>query len=408
MAKISRRTFLIGTGAAAGLGIAWAVWPRDYDFEPYKNGQNAVFNSWLSIARNGMVIVSVPLCEMGQGIGTILAQIIAEELGADWRTIAIIPAQPEAVFANRTLLADWITMVTPSALPNMLIPQEDNFLLERLAEYRGFVVTAGDSEIAQYEQPLREAAAHARMLLCAAAAKKWGVEAEHCTTDQGYVAHDNKNMPFAELIDDALLMDAPQQLELKASLPGYLPVEQMNDAPVFNRLDLPSKVDGTANFAGDIRLPDMVYAAIRHGPIGDSRLKNVDTAPIKNSPGVIDTVVHDRWVACVASNWWAANNALAQLKPVFETRGILVSSERIENALDDALKAEGRRLFVKGEMAAFDTESTAQDEQQEAQTGRQYAHYSIAPALHATIETNNATARFKNGRLELWMASQSP
>ena len=94
MAQITRRGLLVTAAAGTGLTIAWALWPRRYDNPPALVGDEAVFGAYLRIAANGTVIVSNPHCEMGQGVGTVLAQIVAEELGADWRTIALEPAPP--------------------------------------------------------------------------------------------------------------------------------------------------------------------------------------------------------------------------------------------------------------------------------------------------------------------------
>src|SRR5690606_40347015 len=101
---IDRRALLVGGGAGAGLLLAWAVWPRSY--KPNLNAAPGefVFNAFLKIDRAGQVIVIVPQLEMGQGITTLLPQILADELGADWRTIAVQSAPESPLYAN-TLLA---------------------------------------------------------------------------------------------------------------------------------------------------------------------------------------------------------------------------------------------------------------------------------------------------------------
>src|SRR3546814_4745065 len=109
------------------------------------------------------------------------------------------------------------------------------------------------------------------------------------------------------------------------------------------RLDLPAKVDGSAKYAGDIRLPDMVYAAIRQGPLGATRLKSIDKTAGLASRDVLYVVEHERWVAAVARNWWAANRALDRFAPVFETRGPQISTDRIDAALSSAPAADGWR-----------------------------------------------------------------
>ena len=401
MAVLNRRRVLIGGAAGAGLLVAWGLWPRSYQTAPGWNGDrdaagsNAAFNAYLQIAQNGSVIIAVPQCEMGQGVTTVLAQIIAEELGADWRSIAIEPAPPAPVFANRVLMSRWADMIIPAGVD--LAPSPDDLLIDRLATRSSFCVTADDTEIANYELPCREAAATARIMLCQAAAARWDVDWRETTAADGFVAFGNERFRFADLLDEALEFDPPDPPELRETLPGNVTSPPIGDAPPFSRLDLPAKVDGSANFAGDIRLPDMVYAAIRQGPVGDSKLKSVNSAPARKVTGLIDVIKHDRWVACIASNWWAANTALSKLRPVFETRGALAESETIDDALNSAFRSKGGRMFKRGDVdAAF-------------ASGKSYVQrFDIAAAPHATIETSTATARYTDGVLELWIASQAP
>jgi len=173
----------------------------------------------------------------------------------------------------------------------------------------------------------------------------------------------------------------------------------INDTlPAFPRLDLPAKVDGSINFAGDIRLPDMVYAAIRQGPIGNSTLKSVDRSAVKNMTGLIEIVSHERWVAVVATNWWAANTALSKLKATFETRGRMGDSKYYQEDMDKALDGgEGFRLHESGDLATAFADGVSHS-----------ATYNVVPSPHATIETSTATARYSGGQLELWLATQSP
>ena len=161
-----------------------------------------------------------------------------------------------------------------------------------------------------------------------------------------------------------------------------------------NRLDAPAKVDGAAIFAADVRLPDMVYASIRQGPIGDSRLKAVDKAAADRIFGVLQVVETDRWVAAVANSWWAANKALEAMRPRFETRGGLASDIDIETALGNG---PGERMFEAGDL----DEAFA--------NGKVYKQrYSAGLAPHAAIEPLACTAAIRDGRLELWLGAQLP
>jgi isoquinoline 1-oxidoreductase subunit beta len=170
------------------------------------------------------------------------------------------------------------------------------------------------------------------------------------------------------------------------------------DAP---RLDLSSKVDGSASFAGDIRLPDMLYASVRSGPIGDTKLKSVNSKAASKIKGVVNVVKTNDWVAAVATNWWAANKALDMMSPVFSTTGRMADSGQIAESLSNAIaKGPGKRLVHTGDVEAAMSSEAA---------NRIFkADYSVAAAVHAPIETRSATAEYRDGRLQLWMASQVP
>jgi isoquinoline 1-oxidoreductase beta subunit len=401
MVQITRRGLLITAAAGTGLTVAWALWPRRYDNPPALIGDEAVFGAYLRIAANGTVIVSNPHCEMGQGVGTVLAQIVAEELGADWRTIAIEPAPPVPVFANTMLASEW----APLLLPPVLALQADanDILVRRWAAMREFVVTAGDTEVTAYEAGYRAAAATARSLLCQAAADRWGATVEETDTRDGFVVWGNEKLRFAELAAEAVGYAVPDPAPLRTTLPGNVRAEPVGDAPPFARLDLPGKVDGSATFAGDVRLPDMVYAAIRQGPVGATALVSVDRKLADGVTGLIDIVQGEDWVAAAATSWWAADRAVNRLRPRFRHSGKRRSGEDVAELLAKAIEGKGGdsgtgyRMIERGEGDAGFA------------GGRGLAaRYAIAAAPHATLETGAVTARFADNRLELWVASQAP
>jgi isoquinoline 1-oxidoreductase beta subunit len=401
MAAITRRGLLITAAAGTGLTIAWALWPRQYDNPPAMLGEEAAFGAYLRIAANGTVIVSNPHCEMGQGTGTVLAQIVAEELGADWRTIALEPAPPAPVFANTQLASAWAPLLLPPALG--LTPDKNDILVRRWAAMRDFVVTAGDTEVTGYETAYRTAAAVARSLLCQAAASRWNATVEETDTRDGFVVWGNEKLRFAELAAEAVGFPVPNPAPLRTTLPGNVRAEPVGDAPPFARLDLPSKVDGTATFAGDVRLPDMLYAAIRQGPVGATALVSVDSKAADGITGLIDIVKGDDWVAAAATSWWAADMAVNRLRPRFRHQGKRRTGDEVAELLAQAIDGKGGnagtgyRMMTRGEAdAGF------------AAARGIAARYAVAAAPHATLETSAVTARFADNRLELWVASQAP
>ncbi len=368
---IDRRALLIG-GAVAGVAVAWSVWPREQRAGlPVADGETA-FGGWIKIGSDGHIVVAVPQCEHGQGVYTALPQIVADELGADWRTIAVEASPDGATYAN-PLAA--VAVLGPATWADGAAP----------------MMTAGSTSIRMFEAPLRHAAAATRALLCKAAVRQWGGDWQQCTTADGFVILGGKRARFGELAAAAAAERLPGDPPLRIGDAGRL---TGTPAP---RLDAPAKVDGSANFAGDIRLPIMAFVALRQGPIGDSRLVRVDRAAADRIPGVLQVIENDRWVAAAGTNWWAANRALEALAPRFETPGPLVDDRSIAAALDSALAAPGVRMAGAGDIAATF-----------AGTRVFRADYRTACGVPAAIEPVTATASYEHGRLVLWMASLAP
>lgn len=375
---IDRRTLLIGGGAGIGLVVAWAVWPRAYVPNLSVRENETAFGAWLTIAANGQVTVAVPQCEYGQGVFTTLPQVLADELGADWRMVGVEQAPLNPVYANPLALEE----LFPDLLPARL--------RRTWAVRNAVTITAGSTSMRSFEAPLRMAGAAARALLCKAAARRWGVDWRACATAGSHVVHGQQRLGFGVLAAEAASEEVPDDLPLREGEAGRLMGEP---AP---RLDAPAKVDGSANFAGDIRLPGMVFAALRQGPLGTVKLAGVDAAAARDVPGTLHVVKNEHWVAAVASNWWAASRALDALKPRFEVAG-RVESETIQAALDAALDGEGERIESAGDLAA-------------AFKGARVvtAEYRAGVALHAAIEPMTATAVWEDGRMRLWLPTQAP
>lgn len=392
----TRRGVLIGGLVGGALIVGYQLRPRRYGL-PLSPGRDEVaFDAWIKLAADGVVTVAVPQVEMGQGVTTLIPQVVAHELGADWRQIAVEPAPISPLYANVPLAARWSQMTMPSA-PDWLIG-EDAALVRRWAQDHQFTVTADGTALAAYEAPVRAAAASARALLCMAAARRWGVAWQDCDAQGGLVVHEGKGLRFGPLAREAARLRPPGTPPLRprplAENPDNLPA----GSPVpFPRLDLPAKVDGSYTFAGDVRLPGLVYAAIRHGPIGEARLQAYDKAAAAGVQGLITLVRNPNWVAAVASTWWAADTALTRIDAGF-TASQRADSAAIDAAMEEALQhGAATRLHSRGDPNSY-------------LSGRLplQLRYQVAPALHATIETATATARFEGGQLELWLGTQAP
>jgi isoquinoline 1-oxidoreductase beta subunit len=361
--RVSRRGLLIGGGAGAGLLVAWALWPRSYPPNLSAAPGETLFNAYLKIGIDGRVIVAVPQAEIGQGVYTSLPQILADELGADWRTVAVEAAPLSPIYANQ-LLAD----LTGSKL----------------------MMTGGSTSIRAFERPMREAGAAARALLMKAAAERWGADWATLDTAGGFVLNGPERLSFASLAEEAAGLEVPDELPVRGGPNNRLVGQSLP------RIDLPAKVDGSAQFTGDVRLPDMIYASVRQGPRGNSRLAEVDREAAEAVSGVVAVFEHPRWAAAVASNWWAANRGVEALRPQFETSAA-PDSGGIEAALGRAMEGEVSSVFEQGDAAAA------------LQGSRAFrAHYSAGLAPNAPLETLTATARRTGDRLEIWAPTQAP
>ena len=387
---------MIGAAAGGGLLVGWSLLPRRYALPLEPAAGETAYNAWIKIARDGVVSVAVPQCEMGQGITTLIPQIVAVELGADWRQIAVEPAAISPAYANPVIAARWAPV--RSGWFSAMGDDPDGILARRFAQGSALMVTADGTSLAAYEGPAREAAAAVRSLLAQAAAERWGVGWEECEARDGFIVHGKKRLRFAALAIEAAAFDPPDPPVLRSE-PAR---ERPGDAAAglitaFPRLDAPSKVDGSFAFAGDVRLPGLVYAAIAHGPIGDSTLQSFDEKATRGITGLVGVVKAERWLAAVASDWWAADRALKAMRPRWHVEAA-ADSAVIAAALDAALRrGEAERLVEEG-----DPDSVI------GRPATLVARYEVAPALHATLETSTATARFSGGRLELWLASQAP
>ena len=302
---VSRRTLLVGGGVGVGLVVAWTAWPRRYAPNLVAEAGEHVYGAWLRIGEDGHVVVAVPQAEHGQGAWTVLPQIVVDELGADWRTVAVEPAPPNPLYAN-PLALDELFEGLFDAVPASV--------RSGWATRSTLMLTGASTSVRGFEDACRTAGAGARALLCKAAARRWSVGWESCSIEAGFVVHGRQRVRFADLAAEAV----------KEKLPDPLPIGVQGAGKAMGqslpRLDTPAKVDGSANFTADIRLADMVHVAVRQGPralgTSASRLLPVDRAAANRVRGLVDVMEGPGWVAVAATTGWAAERALDALHPL--------------------------------------------------------------------------------------------
>ncbi|WP_309662441.1 molybdopterin cofactor-binding domain-containing protein [Sphingomonas sp.] len=370
LASIDRRTLLIGGGIGIGLVVAFAAWPRHLASDlATRNGEQA-FGAFLKIGHDGRVTVAVPQVETGQGIWTAMPQIVADELGAAWETVAVEPAPLGSEYANS-------------------LAGEEGWLdgIGRLRRWKisdAMRITAGSTSVRAFERPLRLAGATARAMLIAAAAERWDVPVDECDTADGFVLTKARTFTFAELAEEAAGQSPPSDPPLRTS-----PKNRLIGQPL-PRLDLPAKSDGSFRFAADVRLPDMLFASARIAPPG-GRLTGFGR---QNSANFI---IRNQWLAVAADSWWAAERALHASNPHFSAPespsrdGILAMHQQLLESGD------GSNWFSRG-----DYDSAVEGSRPLSAT------YWVAPAQHLGLEPLTATARFSGDHLEVWGPSQAP
>lgn len=361
--SLNRRTLLIGGGVGVGLVVAWGTWR--WGARPERRSEQAL-GPYLKIGKDGRVIVAVPQTETGQGIWTALPQLVADELGARWDMVGAEPAPLSAAYGNGFAEDEgWFEGL--------------GFLRQLQLDDGAGRITARSTSVRAFEQPMREAGAAARHMLIAAAASRWNVDAADCDARDGLVVCGGRRLGFGALAEEAA-----------SHSPRASPVLRTRDRPLAGkpmpRLDLPAKSNGMFRFAGDVRLPGMLFASARLAPprgevTGHKAGKNVAAG--------------EGWVAGVGETWWAAEQALKGADARFSAPRSRLS---VEALFEDALAAgEAETLFTRGDY-------------QEAVEGSRAltALYRVAPAMHLHLEPLTATARFTGGTLEVWAPSQAP
>ena len=380
--RLTRRNFLIGTGAVAGLAIGFAVWPRHRALNWVAAKDETRLNGFVKIGTDGRVVVAVPQAEMGQGVFTSLPQMLADELGADWATVSVEPAPFHPVYANHGVTLD------PTAELPTILQGFARWSVGKVVDHFDLQMTGGSTSVRGFAQPVRQAGAAAREMLCRAAAREWNVDWTDCDTENGFVFHKAQRARFADLAGKAAAEDLPAAPTLR-NRPGRLIGTSVP------RLDIPAKVDGSARFGMDVRLPGMIYAAVKSGPVGDRKLQRVDHAPARALPGVVDVVDGPSWVAVAATTWFGAHSALGTLQPGFDAAP-RPAGPWIEPALKAALANPGGAVGKSGDAAAL-----------LGKPGMVEAVYTVPFLAHAALEPMNATARITGDAVEIWAPTQS-
>jgi CO/xanthine dehydrogenase Mo-binding subunit len=350
MSPLSRREF-VAAGVAAGAGLVIGF------YLPQGNSSGTTFapNAYLKITPDGKITIVVARSEMGQGVRTSLPMILAEELEADWKQITIEQAGASTLYGDQT--------------------------------------TGGSASVRTTWDPMRKAGAAAREMLVSAAALEWSVARSACKAENSAVVHapSNRRLTYGQLAGKASAQPIPTDVPLK----------QAKDYQIVGkavpRLDTPSKVDGTATFGIDFRVPGTKYAVLARCPVIGGKVASFDDKESKKISGVgYVGKISDSAVAVVADSVWSAMEGRRVLNVQWdEGPNKDLNSSAIFESLKKSASNKGVTLYATGDTSKV--------------SGRRIeAEYQLPLMAHAAMEPGNCTAHFRGSNCELWAPTQVP
>ncbi len=356
---LTRRDFLKLAGTA-GAGLALSVYldacapaadpPALAPVFPTDSGPTPIPslewepNIYLKIDQQGILTVTAFRSEMGQGIRTAIAMLIADELDLEWNSVRIEQALADASYGDQ--------------------------------------VTGGSQSIRRHYDTLRKAGATARQMLVNAAAQTWAVAADQCQTDVGQVIHPdgNQKLAYGQLVQAAAEMDIPGEVKLKDKASLRLTGTKIG------HWDGPEIVTGKSVYGLDVRLPDMLYAVIARCPVFGGGYSSYDDSGVLNVPGVRQVVALSRSIAVVGENSWA----------------VMQGRNALEVTWDEGIQADLSSEDLRARAAgSLPSPGSAGDDSVDAL-------YSMPYEAHATMEPMNCTAHVHGDVCEVWAPTQSP
>jgi isoquinoline 1-oxidoreductase subunit beta len=393
---VKRRAFLIGGVAVVGAGL-FGVYLADNSAAKravaLTTGKGeASFATWLKIGEDDTVTIYSPHTDIGQGSNTGLAQMLAEELDADWTKVKLVSAPAESAFANTGLGRGFLGEM--SGQPGIVngIPQS---FLSIIARSMNLQITGGSSALRYTGQKTFQlVGAATRLALMETAAERLGVPAAELTTANSKVTHakSGKSLRYGELATQAAERSLDSDPKLKDPKNYRLMGKSMP------RIDIPAKVNGTAQYGMDFSVPDMRVATIMAAPVRGGKLTSVDTAPAMAVKGVEKVIKLDDAVAVIGKGYWAALSGLRTLSPKFSDGGHSALSSAAIFAAHDGLLKGGK---PDGEDGDGDVKAGLGEKPLEAK-------YQVPFLHHAMMEPFALTAHYKDGKLNIWGGMQDP
>ncbi len=373
--KVSRRSFIVSSGALAAGGLALGLPALTPGAVAQTHGEAAEVNVWVVVKPDNTCVIRIARSEMGQGTRTGLAQLVAEELECDWKKVTTeMPTPGQSVARKRA----W-----------------------------GEMSTGGSRGIRISQDYVRRGGAAARMMLVQAAANQWNVPVSELKTAQGIITHaaSNRKLSYGQVAGAAAKLDAPDLKTITLKNPRDWTIAGKPMA----RIDTAEKLNGSLMYGADIALPGMLCAAIKDCPVFGGKLVSFDDSTVKAMRGVKKVVrVNESTVAVVADTWWRAKNALDKLPTVWDEG----ANAKVSSASIAAHLAEGLASTVPLGSVAGRVEGDALGAIAKA-AKKIEATYTSQFLAHAPMEPMNATVKLTAGadgkieRAECWVPTQN-
>ena len=400
---MKRRTLLLGgAGAVCALVVGWSVLPPRQRLTTARplavRDAQVALNGWVKVGADNSVTVVMCKAEMGQGVHTGLAMVLAEELDADWAQVKIEPSPIDNIYNNLATAVDGLPFHPEDA---GMLRAVAGWLTAKTMREIGVMATGGSSSIKDLWLPMREAGASARAMLIGAAAAQWKLPAGECRAEAGKVLHPSgRSASFGELAALAAQQPLPRKVALKD------PARFKLVGQPARRIEAASKLDGTARFGIDVLPAGLQYASVTMCPTLGGKLARFDGAAAAKLPGVKKVVAVEGHnggtggVAVIADAPFHAMRALKQVTAEWDHgAGANVSSEDIYRQLAQTLdKENGFAYYSHGDVDAA-LKSAAKTIT---------AEYRAPYLAHAVMEPMNCTVQFKDGQATVWASTQVP
>ncbi|MFM0628023.1 xanthine dehydrogenase family protein molybdopterin-binding subunit [Paraburkholderia xenovorans] len=400
---LKRRTFLLGgAGAVGALLVGWSVLPPGQRLTTSMplpaQGTQVPLNGWVKIAADNSVTIMMCKAEMGQGIHTGLAMLLAEELDADWSQVRVEDSPIDKIYNSVQSIIDDLPFRPDD---DSTIKRTTVWMTRKLVREAGTMMTGGSSSINDLWTPMREAGASARAMLISAAAAQWKVPPGECRAEGGQVLHPSGHKAsFGELSSMASQQALPRKVALKD------PADFKLIGKPLRRIEAASKINGTARFGIDA-LPDgLLYASVEMCPTLGGSVAKFDATAAGKMPGFIKAFAVAPYnggtggVAVIADNPFRATNAVAAIDVSWHDGPAAKLSNadvdrRLAQALDDS---DGHAYYHLGDVDAALSRA--------ARTVS--AEYRAPYLAHGAVEPLNCTVQVADGAATVWVSTQMP